>query len=48
LTKARLDEFKKRGIPFGPITVPLAFPSQSWEDYEKFWKENDPRDAEDE
>ena len=47
LTKARLDQFEKAGIPFGPITVPLAFPSQSWEDYEKFWSENDPRDAED-
>lgn len=47
LTKARLDEFEERGIPFGPITVPLAFPSQSWEDYEEFWAKHDPRDARD-
>jgi sulfite oxidase len=45
LTKARLDEFEAKGIPFGPITVPLAFPSQSWEDYEEFWAKHDPRDA---
>ncbi|CAG9974882.1 unnamed protein product [Clonostachys byssicola] len=46
-TKARLEEFEKKGIPFGPITVPLAFPSQTEADYEKFWDEHDPRDAED-
>lgn len=46
-TQDRLKEFEQAGIPFGPITVPLAFPSQSWDDYEKFWKEHDPRDAED-
>ncbi|KAF6815039.1 sulfite oxidase [Colletotrichum musicola] len=45
-TRARLEEFEKRGIPFGPITVPLEFPSQSWEDYEKYWENHDPRDAE--
>jgi sulfite oxidase len=42
-----LEEFEKRGIPFGPITVPLAFPSQTWEDYGDFWKKHGPRDAED-
>ncbi|KAJ6445150.1 sulfite oxidase, mitochondrial precursor [Purpureocillium lavendulum] len=46
-TKARLDEFEKAGIPFGPITVPLAFPAQTWPDYDKYWREHDPRDAED-
>ncbi|KAM3517303.1 hypothetical protein MY4038_010319 [Beauveria bassiana] len=46
--KARLDEFDERGIPFGPITATLQFPSQSWEDYDKFWQANDPRDADDE
>lgn len=45
LTKARLAEFEEKGIPFGPITVPLQFPSQSWEDYGKFWETHDPRDA---
>jgi len=47
LTKARLDEFHRKSIPFGPITVPLEFPSQSWDDYNKFWQTHDPRDAED-
>ena len=47
-TKERLDEFEKKGIPFGPITVPLAFPSQSWDEYGEFWKKHGPRDAEDE
>ncbi|KAG5972676.1 hypothetical protein E4U55_000779 [Claviceps digitariae] len=45
MTRARMDEFDKRGIPFGPITVPLAFPSQTREEYAEFWKRNDPRDA---
>ncbi|KAK1975730.1 oxidoreductase molybdopterin binding domain-containing protein [Colletotrichum cereale] len=44
-TKARLAEFEEKGIPFGPITVPLAFPSQSWDEYEKYWATHDPRDA---
>lgn len=46
-TKARLDEMERRGVAFAPLTVPLSFPSQSWEEYEKYWKEHDPRDAED-
>ncbi|KAK7974319.1 hypothetical protein PG989_016167 [Apiospora arundinis] len=46
-TKARLEEFEKAGVPFGPITVPLPFPSQTWDEYEKFWSQHDPRDAED-
>ncbi|KAK3903638.1 Oxidoreductase, molybdopterin-binding domain-containing protein [Staphylotrichum tortipilum] len=46
-TKARMDEFERRGVPFAPLTVPLAFPAQTWEDYEKFWEKNGPRDAED-
>ena len=47
LTKARLDEFEQKGIPFAPITVPLVFPSQTWEEYGKFWEKHGPRDAED-
>jgi sulfite oxidase len=46
-TKARLDEFEKRGLPFVPITRPTAFKIQSDEDYEKFWAEHDPRDVDD-
>jgi sulfite oxidase len=45
ITSAHLEEFEKRGIPFGPISVPLASPSQSWEDYEAYWAAHDPQDA---
>ncbi|KAF2451153.1 molybdopterin binding oxidoreductase [Karstenula rhodostoma CBS 690.94] len=48
LTDKRLGEFEKADIPFGPVTVPLPFPSQTWEEYEKYWQEHDPRDAADE
>jgi sulfite oxidase len=48
LTKARLAEFEERGVPFAPVTVPLAWPSQSQDDYEKFWATHDPRDPVDE
>ncbi|KAG6003321.1 hypothetical protein E4U43_000935 [Claviceps pusilla] len=48
VNKARLDEFDERGIPFGPITVRLAFPFQTREDYAEFWDKNGGRDAEDE
>ncbi|KAF2733396.1 molybdopterin binding oxidoreductase [Polyplosphaeria fusca] len=44
-TRKRLGEFEERGIPFAPVTVPLAFPSMGWDEYEEFWKQNDPRDA---
>ncbi|KAJ0158647.1 hypothetical protein CTA2_11149 [Colletotrichum tanaceti] len=46
-TSARLAEFESKDIPFAPITVPLAFPSHSWEDYDKYWASHDPRDAKD-
>lgn len=46
-TKARLEEFESKGIPLGPLTVPLAFPSQNWDEYDEFWKKNDPRDVDD-
>ncbi|KAK6206645.1 hypothetical protein LQW54_007597 [Pestalotiopsis sp. IQ-011] len=45
LTRRRLEEFERAGIPFGPITVPIPFPSQTWDDYDDFWKKNDPRDV---
>lgn len=46
-TRARLDEMERRGVSLAPLTMPLAFPSQTPEDYVRFWKEHDPRDAED-
>jgi sulfite oxidase len=46
-TKARLEEFEKRGIPFVPITRPTPFKIQTDEEYEKFWAKHDPRDVED-
>lgn len=47
-TQERMKQFEEKGVPFGPITVPLAWPSQSWEDYEKYWQKHDPRDPDDE
>jgi sulfite oxidase len=44
-TKARMDEMKRRGVPFAPLTAPLSFPAQSREEYEQFWLENEPRDC---
>ncbi|KAK1625546.1 hypothetical protein BDP81DRAFT_327756, partial [Colletotrichum phormii] len=35
-TKARLQEFADKVISFAPITVPLAFLSQSRDEYEEF------------
>jgi sulfite oxidase len=46
-TKARLEEFEERGIPFVPITRPTPFKIQSDTDYEKFWAEHDQRDVDD-
>lgn len=46
-TAARLKEMEEKNVPLAPLTVPLAIPSQTSDDYEKFWRENDPRDAED-
>ncbi|KAH7025279.1 LOW QUALITY PROTEIN: oxidoreductase molybdopterin binding domain-containing protein [Microdochium trichocladiopsis] len=46
-TRARLEDMEKNKVPLAPITVPLSIPAQSWDDYEKFWKKHDPRDAED-
>jgi sulfite oxidase len=46
-TKARLEEFEKRGMPFVPITRPTPFKIQTDEEYEKFWAKHDPRDVED-
>ncbi|KAI0864103.1 sulfite oxidase [Xylaria cubensis] len=45
-TKARLEEFEKRGIDFVPITRPTEFPFQSWDEYEDFFTRNGPRDVE--
>ena len=46
-TKARLEEFEKRGIPFVPITRPTPFKIQTDENYEKYWAEHDARDVDD-
>jgi sulfite oxidase len=45
LTKQRLEKFDHLGIPLAPLTQPEEFQTQSWEEYEKFWKEHDPRDV---
>ncbi|KAI1333624.1 molybdopterin binding oxidoreductase [Xylariaceae sp. FL0016] len=46
-TKARLEEFEKRGVGFLPITRPTEFPTMSWDQYEEFFKKNGPRDVDD-
>jgi sulfite oxidase len=45
-TKERLDEFKKRGTGFLPITRPTEFPYMGWDEYEEYFKTNGPRDVE--
>lgn len=45
-TVRRLADFEKNGTPFHPLTRPTEFPTQSEEDYEKFWETHDPRDVE--
>ncbi|KAI1759803.1 molybdopterin binding oxidoreductase [Hypoxylon sp. FL1150] len=44
-TRARLEEFEKRGVPFVPITRPTEFPYTTWEEYDEFFKKNGPRDV---
>jgi sulfite oxidase len=46
LTKQRLDKWEHLGIPLAPLTKPEEF-TQSWDEYEEFWKKNDPRDVDD-
>ncbi|KAI1177071.1 sulfite oxidase [Nemania sp. FL0916] len=45
-TRARLEEFEKRGISFVPITRPTEFPYMSWDEYEEYFAKNGPRDVE--
>ncbi|KAI1388135.1 molybdopterin binding oxidoreductase [Hypoxylon trugodes] len=45
LTRARLEEFEKRGMPFVPITRPTEFPYMTWEEYDEYFKKNGPRDV---
>jgi sulfite oxidase len=46
-TRARLEEFEKRGISFVPITRPTEFPTMSWDEYEEFFAKAGPRDVDD-
>ncbi|KAI0388379.1 sulfite oxidase [Xylariaceae sp. FL0594] len=45
ITRARLEEFEKRGVSFVPITRPTEFPNMTWEEYEEFFAKNGPRDV---
>jgi sulfite oxidase len=47
-TKARLEDFEKRGVSFAPLTVPTEWAVQSFDEYDAFWRKHDPRDAENE
>jgi sulfite oxidase len=44
-TAAKLKVFESTGSPLAPITWPEEFPTQSWDEYKKFWEEHDPRDV---
>lgn len=45
LTQQRLSEFQRRKEGFVPITRPTDFPQMTWEDYDEYWKKNQPRDV---
>ncbi|TGJ81656.1 hypothetical protein E0Z10_g7116 [Xylaria hypoxylon] len=45
-TRARLEEFEKRGTSFVPITRPTEFPFMTWEEYDEFFAKAGPRDIE--
>ncbi|KAI1775902.1 molybdopterin binding oxidoreductase [Hypoxylon cercidicola] len=44
-TRARLEEFERRGMSFVPITRPTEFPYMTWEEYDEYFKRNGPRDV---
>lgn len=46
-TAEKLKKFEKTGSPLAPLTWPEEFPTQSWDDYKRYWQENDPRDVDD-
>lgn len=47
VTRARLEKMDHLGIPVAPLTRYQIIPSQTMEEYEKFWKEHEPRDVDD-
>lgn len=47
ITKARLEKFKQLGVPLAPLTWPEDIVTESWEEYDEFWKTHDPRDVDD-
>lgn len=44
-TASKLALFEKTGSPLAPITWPEEFVTQGWDEYKKFWRENEPRDV---
>ncbi|KAK3674632.1 hypothetical protein LTR78_005354 [Recurvomyces mirabilis] len=45
-TKARLEDFAKRGVSFAPLTVPTERAIQDFDEYTSWVNKHDPRDAE--
>ncbi len=39
------QEFVDKKSPIAPLTWPEEFPTQGWDEYKQFWKEDDPRDV---
>ena len=46
-TQQRLEKFQRLGVPLAPLTCPEDFQTETLEEYEQFWKENEPRDVDD-
>ncbi|KAL4782596.1 Oxidoreductase, molybdopterin-binding domain-containing protein [Aspergillus varians] len=46
VTRQRLDKMDQLGIPLAPLTRYQIVPNQSKEEYEQYWREHEPRDAE--
>lgn len=46
-TRERLKKFDHVNSPLAPLTWPEEFEMQSMDEYERFWRENEPRDVED-
>lgn len=47
VTKQRLEKFEHSGVPIAPMSQYDPVSTQTAEEYEQYWKEHDPRDAED-
>ncbi|KAL5338356.1 molybdopterin binding oxidoreductase [Aspergillus crustosus] len=47
VTRERLELMHRIGVPLAPLTRYQIVPAQSWEEYERYWRHHEPRDAPD-